>query len=55
MKEEMEMLIRIGRIDELTLLWRGRDYFEKNKVIHINNILLCCGLLDLYSSYGKQY
>jgi len=49
------MLIPIGSIDELTLLCGGRDYFEKNKVIHINNILLCCGLLDLYPSYGKQY
>ena len=54
-KEEIEMLIPIGSIDELGLLCEGRDYFEKNKVIHNNSILLRCGLLDLYPPYGKQY
>lgn len=49
------MLIPIGSIDELGLLCEGRDYFEKNKVIHNNSILLRCGLLDLYPPYGKQY
>jgi hypothetical protein len=47
MNEEIEILIRIGLIDELTLLWGGRDYFEKNQIINIYIILFCFGFLDL--------
>lgn len=53
MKEIIAMLIRIGSIDNLKLLWGGRDQFEKNKIIHINNILYGRRLLDLYPLYRK--